>query len=115
MSHKAFAAAVIAAVVCVACTPAAARKNAPSADNAVQVPRFPVEKFTLPNGLRVLLSVDRSAPLVAVDVHYHVGSMVEQQGRTGFAHLFEHLMFLGSAHVPGTRHRTILEEVGGGA
>lgn len=115
MKGKAFASAVVAAVVCGACTPGSVLRNQPAAGNAVQVPRFPVEKFTLPNGLRVLLSVDRSAPVVAVDVHYHVGSKNEQPGRTGFAHLFEHLMFLGSTHVPGTRHRVTLEEVGGGA
>lgn len=79
----------------------------------VDIPRFPVEKFTLSNGLRVLLSVDRSAPVVALDVHYHVGSKNEVAGRTGFAHFFEHLMFEGSANVPSGGHKQILAEGGG--
>jgi zinc protease len=61
---------------------------------------LPYESFTLANGLRVLVHEDHSAPLVAVNVWYHVGSRNERPGRTGFAHLFEHLMFEGSANVP---------------
>lgn len=57
---------------------------------------IPYEEFTLPNGLRVIVHTDRKAPIVAVNVWYHVGSKNEQPGRTGFAHLFEHLMFQGS-------------------
>jgi predicted Zn-dependent peptidase len=58
--------------------------------------RIPYEEFTLPNGLRVIVHTDRKAPIVAVNVWYHVGSKDEEPGRTGFAHLFEHLMFQGS-------------------
>ncbi|RZA28361.1 MAG: insulinase family protein, partial [Lysobacteraceae bacterium] len=54
------------------------------------------DEFTLPNGLRVIVHTDRKAPVVAVNLWYHVGSKNEQPGRTGFAHLFEHLMFQGS-------------------
>lgn len=54
---------------------------------------IPYEQFTLPNGLRVIVHTDRKAPIVAVNVWYHVGSKDEPAGRTGFAHLFEHLMF----------------------
>ena len=64
------------------------------------VSNIPFEKLTLDNGLRVILHHDPSSPLIAVDIWYHVGSKDEQPGRTGFAHLFEHLMFMGSAHAP---------------
>lgn len=57
---------------------------------------IPVEQYTLDNGLQVILSPDTSAPVVLVAVYYHVGMRLEPQGRTGFAHLFEHLMFQGS-------------------
>ncbi len=62
---------------------------------------IPYEQFTLPNGLRVIVHEDRKAPVVAVSVWYHVGSKDEPKGRTGFAHLFEHLMFNGSENAPG--------------
>jgi zinc protease len=61
---------------------------------------IPYEKFTLDNGLRVVVHTDRKAPIVAVNVWYHVGSKDEPEGRTGFAHLFEHLMFKGSENHP---------------
>ena len=59
---------------------------------------IPFEKTTLSNGLDVILHQDHSIPLVAVNVWYHVGSKDEEMGRTGFAHLFEHVMFEGSEH-----------------
>lgn len=59
---------------------------------------IPYEKFTLDNGLTVVVHTDRKAPIVAVNLWYHVGSKNEQPGKTGFAHLFEHLMFQGSEH-----------------
>jgi predicted Zn-dependent peptidase len=59
------------------------------------------QEFTLPNGLRVIVHTDRKAPIVAVNIWYHVGSKDEPAGRTGFAHLFEHLMFNGSENAPG--------------
>ncbi len=61
---------------------------------------IPCEKFTLPNGLTVLVHTDRKAPIVGVTLYYRVGSKHEPKGRTGFAHLFEHLMFGGSENVP---------------
>ena len=67
---------------------------------AQSVPSIAVEQYTLPNGLQVLLHEDHSTPIVAVNTWYHVGSSNEQVGRTGFAHLFEHIMFMGSEHVP---------------
>ena len=62
---------------------------------------IPYQEFTLPNGLRVIVHTDRKAPIVAVNIWYHVGSKDEPAGRTGFAHLFEHLMFNGSENAPG--------------
>ncbi|OFW29516.1 MAG: hypothetical protein A3H97_01155 [Acidobacteria bacterium RIFCSPLOWO2_02_FULL_65_29] len=70
-------------------------------------------QFTLPNGLRVILHEDHSVPLVSVNVWYHVGSAREKTGRTGFAHLFEHLMFMGSGHVPPGEFDSWLEGAGG--
>jgi zinc protease len=79
------------------------------------VPAIPSETYTLPNGLTVILSEDHSAPVVAVDVWYHVGSKNELPGRTGFAHLFEHMMFQGSQHVPYGIHFKTIENAGGDA
>jgi zinc protease len=67
----------------------------------VQRVNIPYETFTLPNGLRVVVHEDRKAPVVAVSIWYNVGSKDEPKGRTGFAHLFEHLMFNGSENAPG--------------
>src|SRR6202012_4594618 len=64
-------------------------------------PQLAFEKYQLPNGLTVILSEDHRAPVVAVDVWYHVGAANEREGRSGFAHLFEHLMFQGSKHLQG--------------
>ncbi|HYQ17075.1 MAG TPA: pitrilysin family protein, partial [Polyangiaceae bacterium] len=74
-------------------------------------PEIPFEKLTLPNGLSVLLQRDTSLPLVAVNIWYHVGPRNEAPGRSGFAHLFEHLMFSGSRHV-GRDFDVLLESVG---
>ena len=76
-------------------------------------PSIPYEKYRLANGLEVILSQDRTLPLVAVDVWYHVGAANEEPGRTGFAHLFEHMMFTGSKHVPRGVADKLLEGVGG--
>src|SRR5688500_2589403 len=62
--------------------------------------QVPYRQFQLTNGLNVILHQDRTVPVVAVNAWYHVGSANEKQGRTGFAHLFEHLMFEGSKNVP---------------
>ncbi len=72
---------------------------------------IPYEKFVLPNGLTVLVHEDHKAPIVAVNIWYHVGSKNEKTGRTGFAHLFEHLMFGGSEHHP-TQFIPAMEEIG---
>jgi zinc protease len=73
----------------------------------------PVERTTLDNGLRVLVSPDRTSPVVAVAVYYDVGMRSEPEGRTGFAHLFEHLMFQGSASLGKTEHFTYVQGSGG--
>src|SRR6476646_6760765 len=75
--------------------------------------KIPFETYKLPNGLTVVLSEDHTAPTVAVNIWYHVGSKNEQPGRTGFAHLFEHVMFTGSGHVPYGLHDKLTEGVGG--
>jgi len=86
-----------------------------AAGSAPAEPSIPFESYKLANGLNVILSVDHSAPIVGVDVHYDVGSKDERPGRTGFAHLFEHLMFQGTAHLPkGTADR-LVEAAGGSA
>src|SRR5450755_5066221 len=71
------------------------------------------DTFTLANGLTVILHPDRSSPLVAVDLWYHVGSKDESPGRTGFAHLFEHLMFMGSRNAPYPAFDSVMEAWGG--
>src|ERR671911_2840485 len=75
--------------------------------------RVPYTEFTLPNGLHVILHRDPSVPVVSVNMWYHVGSANEKPGRTGFAHLFEHLMFMGSGHVKPGEFDAWLEGAGG--
>jgi predicted Zn-dependent peptidase len=87
----------LAAGLAAAVPAASALAKAPAAP-AVDIP---FEQFTLPNGLRVIVHTDRKAPIVAVNLWYHVGSKDEPAGRSGFAHLFEHLMFNGSENNPG--------------
>jgi predicted Zn-dependent peptidase len=75
--------------------------------------RIELESYTLPNGLKVILAPDHSAQVVAVDVWYNVGSRNEVRGRTGFAHLFEHMMFQGSENVKKSEHFKLIEQAGG--
>src|SRR3989338_3035073 len=85
---------------------------------AAQAPAPSIEvkytQFTLPNGLHVILHEDHSVPIATVNTWYRVGSANELPGRTGFAHLFEHLMFMGSGHAPYGEFDSRLETVGGG-
>jgi predicted Zn-dependent peptidase len=74
---------------------------------------IPVVSYRLPNGLFVTLSEDHSAPMVAVNLWYHVGSANEREGRTGFAHLFEHMLFQGSEHVGANEHFELVQRSGG--
>ncbi len=75
--------------------------------------QIPIETFHLDNGLFVTLSEDHTAPIVAVNLWYHVGSANEKPGRTGFAHLFEHMLFQGSAHVGSNEHFELIQRAGG--
>ena len=83
------------------------------ARGAAQQLRVPTEMFKLDNGLTVIVHEDHSAPLVAVNVWYHVGSGREVEGRSGFAHLFEHMMFQGSENVGDDKHFAYIQEAGG--
>lgn len=75
--------------------------------------QVPLETFELENGLRVTVSQDRSTPIVAVNLWYNVGSANERAGRTGFAHLFEHMLFQGSANVAANEHFELVQRAGG--
>jgi zinc protease len=86
---------------------AASRVSGPPA------PSYPIERLTLANGLRVVIAPDRSAPVVGVAVHYDVGFRSEPTNRTGFAHLFEHLMFQGSENVGKAEHPKYVQAAGG--
>ncbi len=101
---------LLAACVAVPAVPVLAQSQGTGGRDAI---RIPFERYTLANGLNVILSVDRTIPQAAVDVWYHVGSKNEVPGRTGFAHLFEHVMFTGSGHVPYGMHDRLTEGVGG--
>ena len=81
----------------------------------VRPPKLTYERIELPNGLTVLLHQDRSTPIAHVQLWYHVGSKNERAGRTGFAHLFEHMMFKGSKNVEPEQHTSIVSSVGGRA
>jgi zinc protease len=100
--------ACVALSLCVAIPPANLGAQA-----QFSVPRLPVERYVMPNGLTVILSPDHSAHVAAVDIWYHVGSKNELPGRTGFAHLFEHVMFQGSQHIPYGVHFKTVENAGG--
>jgi zinc protease len=80
---------------------------------ASRPPKFQYQISTLPNGLTVVLSEDHSTPIVHANLAYHVGSKNEKSGRTGFAHLFEHLMFKGSKNVQPEAHTSMLASIGG--
>jgi zinc protease len=83
-----------------------------AATAAHKLPSIPFEKYKLKNGLEVILSEDHTLPLVSVNIWYHVGAANEKAGRTGFAHLFEHMMFEGSQHVGAKAHFSYLEGAG---
>jgi predicted Zn-dependent peptidase len=84
-------------------------------DAAVRPPKLEYQRMVLPNGLTVILHEDRSTPITHVALWYHVGSKNERAGRTGFAHLFEHMMFKGSTNVEAEQHTSIISSIGGRA
>src|SRR5499426_4519523 len=94
--HKRLLAAAVAALIS-AMVPLAAQNRAPQ--TASDIPKIQFDKYTLPNGLEVILSEDHRLPILTANLWYHVGPANEAAGRTGFAHLFEHLMFQSSGHV----------------
>jgi zinc protease len=104
---------ISAALLCtLAIAPAAFAADALPAAKPLKLPELKYEKFTLPNGLVVITHEDHRLPLVAVDLWYHVGPLNERPGRTGFAHLFEHMMFEGSEHVGEKAHIKYVQGAG---
>ncbi len=99
------------AFVCVT-SPAVAQAPAPAPSPAPAL-KLDVQRVTLDNGMRVVLSVDHTSPTIAVDVMYDVGGRNEERGRSGFAHLFEHMMFQGSRNVARGEHATLVSAHGG--
>jgi predicted Zn-dependent peptidase len=107
MRRTSLAFALPAALTLVAFTAGPMTAQAPAQD-----PRIPYTKYMLPNGLEVILVEDHSVPLVAVSVWYHVGAGDEVPGRSGFAHLFEHMMFQGTRNTGEDQHFAVLQDVG---
>jgi zinc protease len=103
---------VLMSAIAAAPSAVAAQTAAAAASPAPRI-EVPYTQFTLPNGLHVILHEDHTVPLLTVNVWYHVGSAREKPGRTGFAHLFEHLMFMGSGHVKYGAFDRLLESTGG--
>ena len=103
----------LAATLALAPTAASQTAPAPPAAERTAAIEVPYTQFTLPNGLNVILHEDHTVPVVSVNVWYDVGSGREKPGRTGFAHLFEHLMFMGSGHVKEGAFDRLLEAAGG--
>jgi zinc protease len=85
---------------------------APAPAGRLKLPEIRYERYTLPNGLTVITHEDHRLPLVAVNLWYHVGALDERPGRTGFAHLFEHMMFEGSEHVGEKAHIKLVQAAG---
>jgi zinc protease len=98
---------------CVAAVLSAFAVHAPVTDAAVRPPPLDYTMTTLPNGLNVVFLEDHSTPIVHLQMWYHVGSKNERPGRTGFAHLFEHMMFKGSKNVDAEGHPSYISSVGG--
>jgi zinc protease len=98
---------------CVAAVLSAFAVHAPVTDAAARPPRLEYTMTTLPNGLNVVFLEDHSTPIVHLQMWYHVGSKNERPGRTGFAHLFEHMMFKGSKNVDAEGHPSYISSVGG--
>ena len=101
---------LLAAVLLLSCTLVSAQTE--PAKHSTAEPQIKFEKYKLKNGLEVILSEDHRLPLVAVNLWYHVGPANERPGRTGFAHLFEHMMFEGSKHIGSRAHYKYLEAAG---
>jgi zinc protease len=107
-----FAAAAIYPANLIAAAPLQSGATQGGARTSTHAPEISFERYKLGNGLEVLLHEDHKLPIVAVDIWYHVGPVKERAGRTGFAHLFEHMMFEGSKHVGEKAHFKYLESAG---
>src|SRR5687768_2825432 len=105
---------VAVSLLCVAAGSAGAQATKSKAGQSGQTAQVRIDyvEDQLPNGLKVIYHVDRSTPVAAVDIWYNVGSKHEQIGRTGFAHLFEHMMFNGSKNVGKRQHNALLQTAG---
>jgi zinc protease len=112
-TFRAYAALILLSGGALACNRPPDSTSATTQSQSSDIPRIDFEKLTLPNGLDVILSEDHRLPLVAVNLWYHVGPANEDAGRTGFAHLFEHMMFQGSKHATGDTHFRAVEGAGG--
>lgn len=106
---------LVSLIVFAACAlvPAAEGQAPPEGPAPIRPPDLHLVTRELPNGLRMVLLEDHSAPVINLQMWYHVGSKDEKPGHTGFAHLFEHLMYKGSAHVPAEEHSRFIEAFGG--
>jgi zinc protease len=112
MLNKSSVSILVVLLLAVAGLPGCAAQQSDTQSSTADIPRIEFEKYTLPNGLDVILSRDARVPMVAVNLWYHVGPANEEPGRTGFAHLFEHMMFQSSKHVPPDSHFKLLEAAG---
>ena len=113
MSHSIYRPFVGAALALLALLALDLFKMDPAASAATRPARLDYTMTTLPNGMQVVLLEDHSTPIVHVEVWYHVGSKNERRGRTGFAHLFEHMMFKGSKNVEPEGHPSWISSIGG--
>jgi zinc protease len=103
----------LAAYAAIGAQPLVAQATAPQTRTVTAPVQISMETYRLDNGLTVVLSRDTSVPVVAVNLWYHVGSGNEEPGRTGFAHLFEHMLFQGSENVGDDEHFRLIQEAGG--
>jgi zinc protease len=110
--HTRMPVALALAVLVAASLGGCSRSQSGDGGKAADIPKVSIEKYTLPNGLDIMLSQDKRLPVVAVNLWYHVGPANEAAGRTGFAHLFEHMMFQSSKNVPQDAYFRILEAAG---
>ncbi|MBA3641217.1 MAG: insulinase family protein, partial [Acidobacteria bacterium] len=113
MAHKQHRTPLLAVIGLALATAAPVAQQKPPAAGSSTSINIPFEHSTMPNGLQVILAPDRTTPSVAVNMWYHVGSKNEEKGRTGFAHLFEHVMFTGSGNVPYGLHDKYTSGIGG--
>src|SRR4051794_1378277 len=113
MRNKAYVGLLLVLLIAVAGLATSSAQNRAAGTSSTGIPKLAFEKYTLPNGLTVILSRDARIPMVAVNLWYHVGPANEEAGRTGFAHLFEHMMFQASKHVPPDTYFKTVEGAGG--